>query len=136
MKLTSYDCNNIPLVTGKFCQSCIWTSSVIAWQPQTSLNMFFWFFLLWYDPHFSHSELAQMAWQASYMHVMLHLYQKSASLEILGQRFVFSLVIWHGITYTRLVSTSSFFVLCSKNSKLWNTLPYDTMRPMSIYTNF
>ena len=30
----------------------------------------------------NHSELAQTAWQASYTHVMLQLYQKSANLVI------------------------------------------------------
>ena len=32
----------------------------------------------------NHSELAQTTWQASYTHAMLHLYQKSSNLEILG----------------------------------------------------
>ena len=45
MKLTSYICNNVPFVTTKFCQSCIWTFSVIAWQSQTSLNTLRCFFL-------------------------------------------------------------------------------------------
>ena len=32
----------------------------------------------------NHSQLAQTAWQALYTHIVLHFYQKSVNLEILG----------------------------------------------------
>ena len=53
-------CNNIPFFTAKFYQNCIWTFPVKAWQPQTSLNTFY--FFLWYDPHLSQNLIFLSVW--------------------------------------------------------------------------